>query len=322
MNQILTSFALASVATLAPVAAQVAVNDVFNRPDSNNLGPDWALVGGSGARISGNQLRVQASNYSWMIHTDYSAPYASTVARCDFTVASAGGNQFALILGASFGPTSWGGIEVRVCDHTGDGRADRVLFNAAPNAGNWPGTGGVYNLTNPMSAGTMTVWCSANGDVVHCELRDATTGVTETGSATGILSFPFAITGTGVGIGYQIDGLLDDLQVWTGQPGDVPFTLTTPRVGLPASFLVTGATPSSAAGMFASLTGAGPLPTPVGLLQLSLPVYALAAVVTDASGRAELPIGAMPPFPGLPLYLQALDAGTLTLTNGFVATIR
>jgi len=104
-------------------------------------------------------------------------------------------------------------------------------------------------------------------------------------------------------------------------PTDAPFTLTPPRVGLPASYLVTGATPNSVVGMFISLTGAGPLPTPVGLLKLSLPVYSLAALPTDANGRAELPVGAIPPFSGLPLYLQAIDGTTFTLTNGFVATI-
>jgi len=316
---------LASVLLLASVtSAQVAINDVFDRPNGTNLGPDWIEVQSSAnAVIDNNQFRAANGLFGWALHTTYDAPYASTVARFHWAMEGViAGDSLSLIVGAKATPTSWEGIQVKICDHQGfDDKADRVLFYAAPNAGNWPGGGNVYNLATPMKSGIMTVWFTNSGDTVHVELIDDATGNIETASATGILSFSFPITGRSVGIGYFGNGYVDDFQAWTGLPTDAPFTFTPPRVGLPASYLVTGATPNSVVGMFISLTGAGPLPTPVGLLKLSLPVYALAAVPTDANGRAELPVGAIPPFSGLPLYLQAIDGTTFTLTNGFVATI-
>jgi len=313
------SLALCLLLTSA-ATAQVAINDTFDRPDSGNLGVDWIKVENN-AVIQGGALIGKTSNFGWALNTVYDAPYPSTVAKAHFSVSGPVG-VFGLIIGARIDKFFWEGVEARLCDCDGDGRMESLLFNSAPNAGGWFGSNPYHTLAAPMAAGTMKMWFSDNGDTLHVELRDASTGNVESFSDSGILSSPFVPTGRGVGISYYSNAYVDDFQAWTGEATDVPFTLTPPRVGLPASYLVTGATANSVVGLFISLTGAGPLPTPVGLLQLSLPVYSLAALPTDAAGRAELPIGAIPPFPGLPLYLQAIDAGTLTLTNGFVATIQ
>jgi len=314
-----TILAAAVVGSMA--SAQVAVNDVFNRADSSDLGPDWVQVS-SGASVRGNQLVANTSLYGWARHTAFDAPYASTVVRFHWSMSgSPAGDSWSLIVGAP--KSTWGGIEVKIGDNQGyDDKADRILFYSSPNGGNWPGGGNVYNLAQPMASGTMTVWFTANGDTVNVELVDDATGAVETTSASGILSFPFSITGRSVGIGYFGDGACDDFRAWTGTPAGPVFTLTTPRSGLPASFLVTDASPSMPVETFVSLAGNGPLPTPFGLLRLSVPFYSIGSLVTDGAGRAEMPLAFVPPFPGVNLYLQAIDVGSLTFTNAFVAPIQ
>jgi hypothetical protein len=55
---------LVVVAAALPCAAQVAVSDVFNRPNSNNLGVEWTQRDGH-AKIAGNQLQGNDPGFGW-----------------------------------------------------------------------------------------------------------------------------------------------------------------------------------------------------------------------------------------------------------------
>lgn len=300
--------------------AQVAVNDVFDRAGGTQLGPDWSEIDGD-AVINMNRLEGNSPfTFGWSAHTVFAAPYASTVVRADWSMNGGGGDRISLIAGVD--PVTWQGIEVRIADNDGNGTADRVFFNAAVNAGNWYGGSTFAILTNQIVAGRATLWFSNGGDTANLEIFDPATGGVEVVSAGGILQNP--PTGTAVGLGYFGNGWADDFRAFTGSSTTPCYTLTPPRVGFPASFLLTEATPSSAVILAFSTVGAGPLPTPIGTVALSLPIEILSqSLPTDASGRLEI---ALPPLPGFllgtTLHNQAVDVSSMTLSNGFTVTVQ
>jgi len=69
-----------------------------------------------------------------------------------------------------------------------------------------------------------------------------------------------------------------------------------------------------------SVSGAGPISTPYGLVRLSPPFFFLPQLVTNGSGVALLS-APLPPFPGFTIYLQALDLVSGNLTQGISPTI-
>jgi len=310
----------AALVLLAPCAvSQVAVNDLFDRPNSTNLGMDWIEQDGDAA-IQSNRLQGNSPFFfGWSMNTVYAAPFATTVVRARWSMNGGGGDRISLIAGAD---PSFGGIEVRIGDNTGNGLADRVWFNAAINAGTWF-TGSVFfNLTTPLVSGTATLWFTNGGDVAHVEILNPTTQTTETFSAGGILSSPFAPTGTAVAVGYFGNAWCDDFQAWTGAPLGLAYTATPMRVNHPTAFLVTRATPQSSVVMAYSLVGAGPIPTPLGNVGLDLPIFFLPPLLTDAFGRAALVGPAVPAnLMGLTVHTQVIDLGVPALSNFFSLTV-
>src|SRR5690349_10151245 len=106
------------VAAAAPCFAQVAVCDLFDRPNSNLLGPDW-IEQDSDAKIANNRLEANANfSFGWCSHTAYSAGYANTVVRAKWSTNGGGGDAISLIAGVD--TVSWSGIEVRIADNDGD----------------------------------------------------------------------------------------------------------------------------------------------------------------------------------------------------------
>ncbi len=302
----------------ASLSAQVAVNDLFDRANSTNLGPDWTEQDGDGQIVSNRLQGNSPFALGWCTHNVFAANYASTVVRLNWSMNGGGGDRISLIAGVD--PNTWQGIEVRIADNNGDGTADRLFFNAAVNAGNWYTSPSFANLTTPLVAGVATMWFTNAGNTVNIELFDPATQTAQTYSASGILALP--PTGTRVGIGYFGNGTVDDFQAWTGVPSAPAFTMTTPRTAGAVALLVTGAAPSATVVLAYSGTGNAPFPTSVGNVYLSLPIEILATLNADLTGRLAVPLGTLPPgLTGVVVHTQAFDATALALTNHFTVTI-
>jgi hypothetical protein len=299
------------------LCAQVATNDLFNRPNSTSLGIDWTEQDGD-AKVDNNLLLANSPfTYGWCSHNAYSAPYADTVLRANWAMNGGGGDRIALIAGVN--PSNWSGIEVRIADNNGDGTADRIFFNAAVNAGAWYTSPSFVNMTAPMFSGQATVWFSNAGDTVNVELLDPVTLQSQTYSASGILANP--PTGTKVGIGYFGNATLDDFRVWNGSHTAPVYTLTTPRSLLPTTLLITDAAPSAHLVVGYSIAAPSPVATPFGILGLSSPIDILIDTTADLAGRLEIPMGALGSITGFTVHTQAIDLSSLLLTNWFTAVV-
>jgi hypothetical protein len=307
------------VVAAAPCFAQVATSDLFDRANSNSLGADWTEQDGD-AKIANNKLEANSpSTYGWCSHNVFNANYASTVIRANWSMNGLGGDRIALIAGVN--PSNWSGIEVRIADNNGDGTADRIFFNAAVNAGAWyAGSPSFVNIATPMISGEATMWFSNNGDTVNIALRDLVTSAVQTYSSSGILANP--PTGTKVGIGYFGNGNVDDFRAWVGSPTAPVFTMNPPRVGAPATLLITDMMQSAFYAIGYSTAGAGPIFTPYGVLGLSDPIEILFQGQVDPVGRVELPLGIVPSVAGLTVHLQAFDGSALALTNYYTVTVQ
>jgi hypothetical protein len=296
-----------------PCLAQSATNDLFDRANGTNLGPDWIEQDGN-AVINANKLQASSpGNFGWCSHSAYSAGYASTVIRANWSMNGGGGDRISLIAGCD--PNSWSAIEVRIADNNGDGTADRIFWNASVNAGAWYNPTSFVNIATPMVSGEATMWFSNAGDTVNLRLRDLVTSAVQNYSASGILAAP--PTGTRVGIGYFGDGTVDDFRAWTGSPNGPVYTLTTVRSGGSPVLLVTDATPNAGILIGYSAAGAGPIPTPLGIIGMSDPIEIFLQVTADSAGRVEIPVGTLGPVAGLLLYTQAADMSAPALTNYF-----
>ncbi|HMS17055.1 MAG TPA: hypothetical protein PKA37_09470 [Planctomycetota bacterium] len=294
--------------------SQSAVHDLFNRANNGSLGLDWTEQDGN-ANIASNRMTA-ASPFSvgWSSHNTFSANYADTVVRLNWSTNNLGGDMISLIAGVN--PNTWQGIEVRVADNNGDGLSDRIFFNAAVNAGNWYGGSLFYNIATPLASGEATLWFTNAGDTANLRIRNLTTGATETFSGSGILSNP--PTGTAVGVGYFGDGYADNFRAFTGSPDGIAYTVEPARIGTSATFMVSNATPNGAAYLALSTAGNGPIATGIGNVFLSLPIFELAILPLDAAGSVLLPIGVLPPaLLGIPVHHQALDLSAPVLSNAF-----
>jgi hypothetical protein len=308
-TKILAVLVLAGV----PAAAQVAVNDVYDRPNSNSLGIDWIEQDGD-AKIANNKLEANSPfSFGWCSHSAFQAAYSECVIRARWSMNGLGGDAISLIAGVN--TSTWGGIEARIQDNNGDGAADRILFNAAVNAGTWYGGPTFVNLTTPLVSGEATMWFSNAGDTVNVEVKDLATLATQVYSASGILAAP--PTGMKVGIGYFGNGNVDDYRAWVGVPAGPVFTLTTPRSLAPTTLLVTDASPLGWIAVAYSGTGAGPIPTQFGIVGLSAPIEVFLQSAADATGRLQVVFPPLPSLSGVALHTQAMDVTTLSLTNYF-----
>jgi len=166
------------------------------------MGPDWIESDGNTV-IENNMGKGKSGSWmrGWMHHASFEAEYVNSVQSIDF-IANQGSENVFLVAGLD--PKSWGGVSVKIQDNDMDGLFDRVFFESAINAGNW-GTLGVpvwYDLATKTPNGTMTVYFEDMGDKAVCEIYNATSGQTETFTASGILTFPFPITGKNFGVGH------------------------------------------------------------------------------------------------------------------------
>lgn len=234
----------------APVAAQSA-SDNFDRPNSTSMGADWNESNGA-VDIDNNQAKF-ASPWSngFMYHTTLTGNYADSVMSMDFTMNGFGGDNVGMIAGLD--PNTWGGVHVKLQDNNGDGLFDRVFFNAAFNAGNWNGSSLWFDLVTPVASGTMTLSFSNAGDTADVEISSA--GGTETFSGSGILTFPFPITGNQFGIGGMGDSWVDNWSCAIGPQG--PSLSVGGTCGVAGSSVeLTGATPNGTVVLASGTPGA------------------------------------------------------------------
>ena len=198
-------------ASLSTFAQQLVFDD-FDRPNSTNLGPDWIEQNGNLA-IEGNRGKGTQflANDTWMSHTSFSQSYTDAKARVEFV---APGGELAGSVGVVLGLNSstWEGTAVRIQDNDLDGLFDRVFFEAAVNAGAWyvGGAPVLFDLPTPLASGQLTAWITDGGDTAVARIEDSAGNLIDVYTASGILSSPFAPTGTEVGVWVRSRALFDD----------------------------------------------------------------------------------------------------------------
>lgn len=306
---------LAALATGPTALAQATASDDFNRPDSTNMGPDWVEVYGNTA-ISGNAGVGASGPFSkgWMHHSSFQGNYVDSVQSMDFQASGVLSN---VVLLAGLDPNTWGCVSLKLQDNDGDGLMDRVFFESAFNAGNWGTVGSPvkYDLMTPTASGRLTLKFTDNGDTAVCEIENAASGQTETTSASGILTFPFPLTGDDFGIGHSGSPSFDNWSVsidttqygqgCAGSGGIVPtFTALNPAIAGQALNL-----------SIADAVGGGSAIVFLGLGQASLPVGPIACnlLVSPAPLLVQtpaIPMGGVGPGAGAVQFGGALPGTT------------
>ena len=92
--------------------------------------------------------------------------------------------------------------------------------------------------------------------------------------------------------------------------------------GQEARLLVIGAAPGDSIAFLFSYYGPGPTDTPLGPLALTYPFYLLAVLPADAAGAAEVDFIVPAQAAGIPLWIDAIDLETRTITNGLALVIQ
>jgi len=92
--------------------------------------------------------------------------------------------------------------------------------------------------------------------------------------------------------------------------------------GADVTLSIAGATPNSSIYIGWSRTGAGPTSTPWGNASLSAPISALPPLQSNSSGTASIQAAVPNNYPGLQIWLQALDIPATSFSNGESRTIQ
>ena len=118
-----------------------------------------------------------------------------------------------------------------------------------------------------------------------------------------------------------VDNVVVDDQPGGGGPGPgVTFSITPMTAGSPVTFSIADAAPNSNCIIGYSLTGAGPINTAYGVVDMSPPISTLANIPSNASGAASLTVNVPANASGVTLYTQALNNGALT--NSLAETVQ
>jgi hypothetical protein len=117
-----------------------------------------------------------------------------------------------------------------------------------------------------------------------------------------------------------VDSFVIDDQAGGGGGGGLTYAISGLTAGQVATFSVTGAAAGDSVTMAYSLTGAGPVNSPYGLADMSMPITILNSMYADANGDAlfsrTVPGGAA----GRTLYTQAV--ANSVLTNSLVVVVQ
>lgn len=117
------------------------------------------------------------------------------------------------------------------------------------------------------------------------------------------------------------DWSIDNVRV-TANP--VRHDVTPLLQGQPGSFDVLGAAPGNSIFMMLSGTGAGPLPSPWGNLNLFPTIVSFPGMIANASGNASAAVTVPPGTAGITLYSQAIEfalPATINITNSMARMI-
>ena len=117
-----------------------------------------------------------------------------------------------------------------------------------------------------------------------------------------------------------VDNFVIDDQSGGGGGGGLTYAITPMTAGYPVTFSITGAAPNSNCIIGYSLTGAGPINTAYGIVDMSPPISTLANIPSNASGAASLTVNVPANASGVTLYTQALNNGVLT--NSLAETVQ
>jgi hypothetical protein len=108
-------------------------------------------------------------------------------------------------------------------------------------------------------------------------------------------------------------------RVWNGtiyydtlSGGGLSYSITGMVAGQAATFSITGAAPNSNCIIGYSLTGAGPINTSFGIVDMTPPISQFPVISSDANGNASFQVNVPPNTVGRTLYTQALNNGNLT----------
>ena len=122
-----------------------------------------------------------------------------------------------------------------------------------------------------------------------------------------------------------------DINIASGvvcRPG-LPSSLSSPTLSITnlisggtATFAVSYCTPGSYVFPAYSIWGSGPTSTPWGDVMLSQPIKRLAPIAVGSTGKGMRDFSVPPGISGLRVWVQALDYGTLILTNPLALTIQ
>ena len=91
--------------------------------------------------------------------------------------------------------------------------------------------------------------------------------------------------------------------------------------GSTCTLSVAGANPGATCIIAYSVAGGGPTNTPVGDVDLSLPIRQLPSISADANGDASLSASVPPHVGGITVWIQAVDLSGPTLTNSLAEVV-
>ena len=114
--------------------------------------------------------------------------------------------------------------------------------------------------------------------------------------------------------GVDVDNLNIDDQAGHGGStgGGLVYSVLPMTAGMQTTFTVSGAAASSTVILGYSLTGAGPISTSYGMVDMTPPISTLATLTSDANGDASLTVTVPANAAGITLYTQGLNNGVLT----------
>ena len=101
--------------------------------------------------------------------------------------------------------------------------------------------------------------------------------------------------------------------------GGLTYAIGAMTAGSPVTFTITGADANSNVRLGYSLSGAGPINTAYGIVDMTPPITTLAVLAADANGDASLTVTVPANASGVTLYTQGLNNGVLT--NSLAETV-
>jgi|GEM_PF-3852934 hypothetical protein len=104
-----------------------------------------------------------------------------------------------------------------------------------------------------------------------------------------------------------------------GSTGGLVYSITPMVAGGPVTFTVTGAAPSTPVILGYSLSGAGPINTAFGIVDMTPPISRFPNLTADAMGVATITLTVPGNATGVTLYTQGLNNGVLT--NSLAPTV-